>query len=366
MTCCSGNLFTGPGILLTLKFNCKMGRKRLLYILLAVVIISLSGAGYLYFLIFGTSARPKEKTAVILLPEGSSYDQVIDSLKRHLIINHLGVLEWVAAKKKYQANIKTGRYVFSKGLSCNELVNILRSGRQSPVTVTFNNIRTINELAGRVGGIIECDSSQIMAFLSDQENYRNDGFSRETIISVFIPDSYEFFWNTMAAGFYSRMLKEYKRFWNPERLARAEQTGLKPYEVSTLASIIDSEAAKPDEKPRIAGVYLNRLKRGIPLQADPTIKFAVNDFTIKRILTKHLQVESPYNTYRYIGLPPGPIGCPSIEGIDAVLHAENHDYLYFAAKPDFSGYHNFSRTLSDHNRFAAMYRRELNRRKIYR
>lgn len=343
-----------------------MGRKRLLYILLIVVIISLSGVGYLYFLIFGTSVRPKEKTAVILLPGGSSYTNVVDSLKRHLIIKNLGVLEWVAAKKNYQSNIKPGRYVFSKGLSCNELVDILRSGRQSPVIVTFNNIRTINELAGRVGGILEPDSSRIMEFLSDQENYRKDGFSLQTIISVFIPDSYEFFWNTEAAGFYSRMLKEYKRFWKPERLARAEQIGLTPDQVSTLASIIDMEVAKSDEKPRIAGVYLNRLKRGIPLQADPTIKFAVNDFTIKRVLTKHLQVDSPYNTYRYKGLPPGPVGCPSVEGIEAVLNAESNDFLYFVAKPDFSGYHNFSRTLSDHNRFAALYRRELNRRKIYR
>jgi UPF0755 protein len=162
------------------------------------------------------------------------------------------------------------------------------------------------------------------------------------------------------------MLKEYKKFWNEVRLAKAGALKLSPTEVSILASIVDDEVLKPEEKPRIAGVYLNRLRRGIALQACPTIKFAMNDFTITRVLKVHLQFESPYNTYKYKGFPPGPIGCPSKEGIDAVLNAEKHDYLFFAAKADFSGYHNFSRTLTEHNRFAAEYQRELNKRKIFR
>ncbi len=162
------------------------------------------------------------------------------------------------------------------------------------------------------------------------------------------------------------MLDEYNRFWNEERIARAAENGLTRLEVSILASIIDDEVTKTDDKPEIAGVYLNRLKRGIPLQACPTIKFAMNDFTITRVLKAHLETESPYNTYKYKGFPPGPIGCPSIEGIDAVLNAEKHEYLFFAAKSDFSGYHNFSRTLSEHNRYAAEYQRELNKRKIFR
>jgi len=251
-------------------------------------------------------------------------------------------------------------------LSYNALIDLLRSGRQSPVNVTFNNIRTLNDLAGRVGGKIEADSAEIINFLSDPDNYAKDGFTKDNIIAVFIPNTYEFFWNTSASEFYDRMLKEYKKFWNKDRLARAKEKNLDPLEVSILASIIDDEVTKADEKPKIAGVYLNRLKRGIPLQACPTIKFALNDFTITRVLTKHLSFESPYNTYKYRGFPPGPIGCPSIEGIEAVLDAEDHDYLYFAAKADFSGYHNFSRTLSEHNRYAADYQRELNRRRIYR
>jgi UPF0755 protein len=201
--------------------------------------------------------------------------------------------------------------------------------------------------------------------LSDDSNYRSDGFKKENIIALFIPDTYEMYWNTDARGLYDRMLKEYNLFWNQQRLAKAREKGLNPAEVAILASIIDDEVVKADEKPRIAGVYLNRIKRGMPLQACPTIKFALNDFTITRILNKYLEVDSPYNTYKHSGFPPGPIGCPSIQGLEAVLNAEKHDYIFFAAKADFSGYHNFSRTLSEHNRYAAIYQRELDKRKIF-
>ena len=224
----------------------------------------------------------------------------------------------------------------------------------------------MEQLAGRFTRHLEIDSIEFMMFFSDTSNYGKNGFTKENIISIFIPNTYEVFWSTDAKGIYNRMLAEYNRFWNSERIAKAEQKGLSRSDVSIIASIIDDEVTKKEEKPIIAGVYLNRLKRGMPLQACPTIKFALNDFTITRVLNWHLQVESPYNTYKYRGLPPGPIGCPSIEGIDATLNAEDHDYLFFAAKADFSGYHNFSRTLSQHNRYAAEYQRELNRRRIFR
>ncbi|MBK8882450.1 MAG: endolytic transglycosylase MltG [Bacteroidales bacterium] len=244
-------------------------------------------------------------------------------------------------------------------------MNVLRSGHQSPVRITFQNIRTLNQLAGKIGKQIEADSMQIMTFLSDESNYIADGFKKETIIAVFIPNTYEIYRNTDARALYMRMLKEYRKFWNDQRAASAKEKGLTPIEVAILASIIDDEVAKPDEKPRIAGVYLNRLKQGIPLQACPTIKFALNDFTITRVLYAYLQIDSPYNTYKHSGFPPGPIACPSIEGIDAVLNAEKHDYLYFAARADFSGYHNFSRTLAEHNHYAAIYQKELNKRRIF-
>jgi UPF0755 protein len=290
---------------------------------------------------------------------------VMDTLELNLIIKNLKVLQWVAKKKNYPGMIKPGKYIIDRELSYNGIINLLRSGRQTPVRITFNNIRTLNQLAGKIGKQLEADSSQIINFLSDDSNYINDGFTKENIIALFIPNTYQFFWNTDAKGLYNRMLKEYRLFWNDQRLAKAKEKGLDPKEVAILASIIDDEVTKADDKPRIAGVYLNRLKRGIPLQACPTIKFALNDFTITRVLKKHLLTDSPYNTYKHKGFPPGPISCSSVEGINAVLNAEKHDYLYFAAKADFSGYHNFSRTLSEHNRYAAIYQKELNKRKIF-
>lgn len=316
-------------------------------------------------LIFGSGVAPSGLTTEFFIPGGSSYRQVMDSVKSSgIIIRNPRILDWVARKKNYPGLIRAGRYVVKKEMSYSGFIDMLRSGRQSPVNVTFNNIRTLNDLAGKAGKQIEADSAEILNFLYDPANYIKDGFKRENIISVFIPDTYELYWNTDAEGFYSRMLREYNRFWNGERLDKAQAKNLTPAEVSILASIIDEEVARADEKPRIAGVYLNRLKRGIPLQACPTIRFALNDYTITRVLFTHLQTESPYNTYKYSGLPPGPIGCPSVEGIDAVLNAEKHDYLFFAAKADFSGYHNFSKTLSEHNGYAEQYHKELNRRKI--
>lgn len=339
--------------------------RKLLITLSVFVIITVAAAVWLYKSLYGPSIRPGNEKAVILLPAGSDYDSVLDSLSATLIIKNRGMLDWVARKKKYPSQIKPGRYVIDKPVSCVALINLLRSGRQTPVKITFNNIRTIGELAGKIGGTIEADSASIIDFFSDNRNYEKDGFKKETILSVFIPDTYEFFWNTGPEGFYTRMLKEYRRFWNEERIAKAGEKGLSPAEVSVLASIVDAEALLSTEKARIAGVYINRLNRGIPLQADPTVIFACNDFSITRVLHKHLDIDSPYNTYKYKGLPPGPIGCPSIGGIEAVLNAEKHDYIYFVAKADFSGYHTFSRTLSEHNRNAALFQSELNKRRIY-
>lgn len=315
--------------------------------------------------LFGVSIKAEGNNRVIYIPTGSSYEQVLDTLESKLFIKNRKVLEWVANKKNYPALIKPGRYVIDQDLSYNGLINLLRSGRQTPVKITFINVRTLNQLAGKIGIQIEADSSQIINFLSKDSNFSSEGFTKENIIAIFIPNTYEFYWNTDPKKLYTRMLKEFRLFWNDQRLTKANEKGLDPKEVAILASIIDDEVVKPDEKSVIAGVYLNRLKRGIPLQACPTIKFALNDFTITRVLYKHLQTDSPYNTYRHNGFPPGPIGCPSIEGIDAVLNAEEHDYLYFAAKADFSGYHNFSRTLSEHNHYASLYQKELNKRKIF-
>lgn len=343
-----------------------MNRKRLISALSILLIVFIVCLYFICNLIFSSGIQPKGIKATIYIPDGASYRQAMDSIEANLTVRNTRVLEWIAEKKNYPDLVKPGKYIIERSLTYNELINILRGGKQTPMQLTFNNIRTLNELAERIGGQIEADSSQIIAFFADTENYSKDGFKREDVISVFIPDTYEFYWNTGAGKLYKRMLKEYRKFWNDDRIQKSEAVNLTQVEVSTLASIVDEEALKQDEMPRIAGVYINRLKRGIPLQADPTIKFAINDFTVNRILFKHLEIESPYNTYKHAGLPPGPIRCPSIEAIYAVLNAERHDYLYFAAKSDFSGYHHFSRTLSEHNRYADQYQRELNRRRIFR
>jgi len=334
-------------------------------ILLLIVIAGSVTAWSFYRVFFLPNIKLSDGPFMLLIPESADYEEVCDSLVGSGGIINLNSFKRVARLRKYTDNVKPGRYLIESGMNNNSLVVKLRAGLQTPVRVTFNNIRTISELAGRVAAQIEADSVSILTFLSQASNYKEDGFTPETVISVFIPDTYELYWNTDAENFYRRMLKEYNRFWNDDRLALAAAKKLTPVEVSIVASIVDDEVAKADEKPRIAGVYLNRLRLGMPLQACPTIKFALNDFTITRVLTEHIKVDSPYNTYMYRGLPPGPVRCATRSGIEAVLNAEQHDYLFFAAKADFSGYHNFSRTLSEHNRYAAEYHRELNRRKIY-
>jgi UPF0755 protein len=316
-------------------------------------------------MLFRNGVFYKGDGSTLLIPTGANYEQVLDSIYANLNIKNKNLFEWISRKKSYPELIKPGRYVISRNMTYFRFINILRSGLQTPVDVTINNVRTIWQLAARVGNDIEADSAQLARFLGNPANYSIDGFRKENIISIFIPNTYEFYWNTSASGFYNRMLKEYRKFWTAERTGKARSKNLTPIEVSTLASIIDAETTNSSEKPRIAGVYLNRLKLGMPLQSDPTIRFALNDYTITRVLRKQLQTESPYNTYLHAGLPPGPIGCSSVDGIDAVLNAEKHDYLYFVAKADFSGSHNFSRTLAEHNKYASEYQKELDKRKIF-
>jgi len=340
--------------------------KRKLIISLVIIVFGLVTAGSLIRSVaFRANAGP-EAPYSILITEGTSVTDLTDTLFSVGALKNRKSFVTTARLKGFSGPVKPGFYRVEKGVSNNHIINMFRAGRQSPLNVTFNNVRTLNELAGKIGGQIEADSAAIMAFFADNSNYSDDGFTYQTVISVFIPDTYQFYWTTPAGEFYERMLKEYKKFWNDDRLAAAAAAGLKPAEVSVLASIIDEETTMNDEKPRMAGVYINRLRLGIPLQSDPTVKFALNNFTIRRVLKQHLNVDSPYNTYIHRGLPPGPVRCPTKSAIDAVLNAEKHEFLYFVAKSDFSGYHKFSRTLAEHNRYASEYQRELNRRKIYR
>ncbi len=341
-----------------------MMRKILKYLFYLILTASLAGTALLWIVVFKPNV--KSDTALrIYLPSGSSFENLMDTLKSSGALRSDRNFLVAAKLKSFNRSLKSGSYIIDPGMNNSAIVNMLRSGRQAPVNVTFNNIRTLDEMAARIGSQIEADPASLSRFFDDENNYSADGFTRQTLITVFLPDTYQLYWSLDAKGFYRRMLREYNVFWNDERLASAKALNLTPVEVSTLASIIEEESSKYDEMPRIAGVYLNRLHKGIPLQADPTVKFAVNDFTIRRVLNEHLEVDSPYNTYRYRGLPPGPVRCASKPALEAVLKAEKNDYLFFVAKADFSGYHHFSRTLSEHNRYAAAYRRELNKRRIY-
>ena len=295
----------------------------------------------------------------LYIPTGAGFGQVKDSLYANQLIANTKSFEWWAERRDYPDHVKAGRYVLRNGMSNRQLLNILNGGLQTPVKVTFNNLRNVEQLAGRVGEQIEADSLDIVSYLYNPATLADLGFTQQTLPALFLPNTYEFYWNTNATQFVEKMKKEYDKFWNAERLEKAKELRLSPVQVSILASIVDKETNKTDEMARIAGVYLNRLRNGWLLQADPTLVFAVGDFGMKRVLNVHKEVESPYNTYKYPGLPPGPICIPSLASINAVLNAEKHNYYYFCAKDDFSGYHVFAKTLTEHNRNAERYRRKL-------
>ena len=300
----------------------------------------------------------------IFIPTGSTYSDVKNLLfGRGLIINRRS-FEWVAGRKNYQGLIKPGHYILKGSMSNNELINMLRSGAQTPIDLVFNNIRKKEELAGKISKQIEADSLSLLKCWNDREFLKSLNTAPEKIMIIFIPNTYELWWTTDAYEFTERMYKEYRKFWDGERAQKAASTRLSSEEVIILASIIEKETQKNDEKPSIAGVYINRLRKDWPLQADPTVVFAWGDFEMKRVLTVHTKIDSPYNTYIYRGLPPGPICIPSIASIDAVLNYKNHDYMFFCARADMSGYHSFSRTLAEHNRHAKAYQNALNERKI--
>lgn len=308
-----------------------------------------------------------EKNTFLYINTGSSLSDVLEMLYQKQIVDDTASFGWVARKKNYPNHIYPGRYLIKDGLSNNALVDLLRSGNQEPLQLTFNNVRTKKELAKKVAEYIEATEEEIYSILKDPAVWKKYGFNQYTFISMFIPNSYEFYWNTSAEGFVKRMAKEYKNFWTSDRITKASILNLSQSEVSTLASIVQAEQSmKLDERPRVAGLYINRLNIGMRLQSDPTLIFAIGDFTIKRVLNKDKLVDSKYNTYQYAGLPPGPINVPEISSIDAVLNYEKHRYLYMCAKADFSYYHNFATNLRQHNIYAAQYQKELSRRRINR
>jgi UPF0755 protein len=343
-------------------------RSLIRYIIYGIIVIFvLAGikiAG-IYREIYGPNIEtPEKKEFYINIPTGSSYHDVVALLEMSNIIQNRQTFDWAAKKKKYPENIHPGRYRIANHMSNNELINMLRSGIQEPVNLVINVARTPDDLAGKIADQIEARKEDLLKLMTDDEYLKQYGFDKRSVLGMFLPNTYEFWWNTNAEVFFKRMNKEYNKFWNRERTGRAREINLTKNQVITLASIIINETNKEDEYRRIAGVYINRLNQGIRLQADPTVKFALGDFERQRILKTDTYIDSPYNTYMHDGLPPGPIAIPTVKAIDSVLKYEKHDYLYFCAKEDFSGYHNFARTLSQHNQNARSYQKALNRRKI--
>ena len=333
----------------------------------AIVLLFLAAAGL--FGLYHVVLQPNldiEESAHVYIPTGSSFDNVLDLFEAQGLLKSKSTFTWLAIKKKYPSRIMPGRYLLHKRMGNNELINLLRSGKQDPVSVTFNNIRTKQQLASSISKQIEADSASIIRLLSDREFLSAYEMTPETSMLLFIPNTYEFFWNTSAEQLFIRMQREYNRFWNDNRTALARQARLTPKQAMILASIVERETSKVDEMSRIAGVYINRLNRNMLLQADPTVVYASGDFTLRRVLHRHLAIDSPYNTYKYAGLPPGPIGLPGPRVIDRVLNYEKHDYLFFCAKDDFSGYHAFARTYSEHLVNARRFQQALNRANIMR
>lgn len=305
-------------------------------------------------------------TDIVEIPTNSTFTEVVNILFENKQIEDTVSFREVAELMKYKkTTMRSGRFQIQPNWSNRSLISHLRAGKQAPVKIVLNTGRFIEDIAGKAAKTIEADSSDIAQLLHDQSVISPQGFSDETIVSLFIPNTYEFFWNTSAEKFLERMIKEHKNFWKKNnREKKALALNMSKEEVYTLASIVERETNSNPEKPRIAGVYLNRIKKGMLLQADPTAVFATRDFTARRVLNKHINFDSPYNTYKYLGLPPGPISIASISSIDAVLNAEDHEYIFFCAKPDNSGQHAFAKTLAGHNRNANKFRAWLNQQRI--
>lgn len=337
--------------------------------LFVLLILALGAGFYLWMLIFGPVLDLKKEHMSFYIRTGWTNEDVYNSLIEKGIVCKPAALRWVMNRKNYNGNLVVpGKYTLHDGMSANALVNFLRAGNgEEEVKIVITSTRTLADLAGKAADNIEADSVSILNKLTDPAIARKYGFNTQTFISMFIPDTYRVEWDTDADEFLERMAAEYKKFWSEERKKKAAAEGLTQSQVSTLASIVQAEQqTHPEERPVIAGLYLNRLRRGMRLQSDPTVVYALGDFSINRVLTRHLSVDSPYNTYVYAGLPPGPINIPSKQAIDAVLDADNNNYLYMCAKADFSGLHAFATSHTEHVKNARAFQKALNDRKIYR
>ena len=342
-----------------------MSKKKILIPLIIFSTILTTGSVYTYQMLYSPNFLINADDKFIIIEENTDFNELIKKLEDDTLINDILSFSFLSKLMEYQENIKIGAYKVKMNMSNYEMITMLRSGNQTPIKLTFTYARKIEDLAEKITAKLKMSKDDLLNYLN--ENINNYGeFKITDIISIFLPDTYEVYWNISPEKLTNKMYSEYKKFWNEERLSKLDKINLNQKEAIVLASIVASESRMLDEADRIAGLYINRLNRNMRLQADPTLIFAANDFTIRRVLNKHKKIKSPYNTYIHRGLPPGPIRLASKKYIDAVLNYEKHNYIYMCAKEDFSGYHAFATNLSDHNRNAKKFQIALNMRKIYR
>jgi len=332
--------------------------------IITMLLLFFLSARFCYFVKFPNVDLHGKQHMYIYIPTGTGFDGLLKIMKGKNVLRNEGSFIFVALKKHYETRVKPGKYRIRSGMNNNELVNLLRSGRQEPVRLNIQNARTVAELAGKLSHQIESDSSGLMKFFNDTAYLKQYGIDPDNVFVLFIPNTYEMFWNTSASQLLKKMSMEQSTFWNVRRMSLLSETGMNIQQVVTLASIIEKETNRDQEKPDIAGVYINRLRKKWPLQADPTIIYAWQDYSIKRLTAKHLKIDSKYNTYTHTGLPPGPVCIPSSSSIDAVLNFRNHSFMYFCAKEDLSGSHNFAVTLAEHQKNARNYQKALDRLNI--
>ncbi len=327
------------------------------FLVCSVLLISFTF--YAYQIIYVANILVERDDRVFIVKPGATYKTVLLDLGKGNFVNDMVSFGFLARLSGYDKKIVPGRFILRRGMTNLEAIKILKTGKQEPVKVTFSYVRQTDELAEKLTKNIGVTPDEFIEALEDFVNNNKDGFTKENVRCMFLPNTYEVYFNVQPASFIEKMHDEFTDFWNEERLAKAKEIGLTPIEVSILASIVQAETVKQDEAPLIAGLYLNRLKKDIALQADPTLVYASGDFTLKRVLNTHKQIDSPYNTYKYAGLPPGPINVPQIASIEAVLNYKKNNYYYMCAKEDFSGYHNFAANLDEHNVNARKYQKAL-------
>jgi UPF0755 protein len=340
----------------------KSGSKRKIFRIAGIVLLVL--VLFLVFKVFGPNTGAFTQGDYVYIRTGSSYDEVKTMLKEEGFVRDLTSFDLLAKRAGYPQRVRAGKYKIGKGMSNFNIIRLLRSGKQTPVKLVIKKLRTKADFIRMVGSSLEADPVLLQHIMTDSVFLAQYGLDSNTAMCAIMPDTYEFYWNTDAEKVFRKIAKKYSGFWNDNRKQRARKLSLSPQEVITLASIVEEESNKNDEKPEIASVYLNRIRKGMRLQADPTARFAYGDFMIKRITSVQTSYESPYNTYKVEGLPPGPICTPSEKSIDAVLKGANTNYLYFCAREDFSGYHNFAATLKEHSENARKYHQALNARGI--